>query len=150
MQDQVLANLVLGTVIVSLLFLGAMRRLYLVTPAPSSAILGGTWNFIAAGVALVKVNLFRHAVMHLVGIVLAAYFLLVGWSIGIAQTRPVCCGCCQYWRPAIGCLYTPSTIGLCCYPGNSGRCLGEVGIRWTECDCFWMVRPFHSWNHWVC
>ena len=108
MQERVLANLVLGTVIISLLFLGAMRRLYLSdVPAPSHQ---PSWLafgiFFTAGVALVKVNLFRHAVMHLVGIVLAAYFLLVGlvnWyspdPARVLWVLPILAA--SYWMPCI-------------------------------------------------
>ena len=108
MQDRLLANLVLGTVIISLLFLGAMRRLYLSdVPAPSHQLSWLAFGILfTAGVTLVKVNLFRHAVMHLVGIVLAAYFLLVGlvnWyspdPARVLWVLPILAA--SYWMPSL-------------------------------------------------
>ena len=79
-QGRALTNLVLGTVIVSLLFLGAMRRVYLIDqPAPTnlpfwlaSGILG------LSAVTLFKVNMLRQPSEKTLEFILAACFLLVG------------------------------------------------------------------------
>ena len=107
-QGRVLTNLVLGTVIVSLLFLGVMRRVYLGDqPAPSNLT-----SWLASGilgmsvVTLFRVNVLRQPSTNLLGSILAACFVLVGlinWfspdPSRVMWVLPILAA--SYWMPCI-------------------------------------------------